>query len=876
MSKKEVSKKPQKRIVENTELIPYRTTLQLLNLKKLPKISDKIIDPPQKETKRIQRNSTSQNVVNTNFSSWKSVVKLISSAHLKLLQSNTQKMTFFKKNSACCVREIKRVFSKTGKFNPFNKNKRFKREMQKIFGELTGKRVVRCVNKEQRKQERIENEKKGKEANQRQLDELLKKTEIYSSYVNERQGSLTSKKAEYESDSIKISAKLAIHQKEGVDWLIKLFKHGLNGILADDMGLGKTIQSLALLSWISENKKTEGPFLIISPSSTLHNWTSEVEKFLPHFEIHEFWGEGRKEKIRTLKKNIKTGKRPQIVIVSYSIAVLDVSLLCSLTWCYIVVDEAQSIKSSTSARWKTLLRLKTEKLASADDENLQEYAGIGEINEFRHMAKEGGDIRSNAGVGGKLLLTGTPIQNNLGELWSLLHFVMPKFFSDREIFNEWFAKSEDDATKKKRKLSDKLRGGSVQSTNIQLFSKSMIRKLKEVLKPFMLRREKKDILGELPKKISRTIELKMNGAQLEIYNKILDGKYDFYDYFRQTANLESDEEVLEEDADSRKNLQMHLRKTCNHPFLMRESFLKTPFFVSKAPQIYSEELLDISIGKYSNLEFCGGKNLKFEMFSPDIFFSQKLCLKKEIKGFHTLQGGNSYLFNNSSSLFMREKAAVFPKHFSEERFHARELEGLENEKLTSYPYPLATDVVSLSCKMRYLAELLPELLYGGKKCLVYFQMTKMIDIFQRFCENFRSSLPADAIQNIRKKFPNQEIPKFLNFRRLDGSDTLANRKVLVESFSNDDSVFLFLLSTRAAGVGLNLVSADTVIFYDRDWNPTVDMQAEDRVHRIGQTKPVTIYKFKVKESIEEIVEETGERKGEMMKNVLVQEKNQVK
>jgi SNF2 family DNA or RNA helicase len=137
-------------------------------------------------------------------------------------------------------------------------------------------------------------------------------------------------------------------------------------------------------------------------------------------------------------------------------------------------------------------------------------------------------------------------------------------------------------------------------------------------------------------------------------------------------------------------------------------------------------------------------------------------------------------------------------------------------------------LVTDCAKMRIFAELIERMHREKHRCLVFCQMTKMIDILEDFMT--------------WKKF---------TYFRMDGSTTTQDRGAMVDQFQTNDNIFAFLLSTRAGGLGLNLVAADTVIFYDNDWNPTMDEQAQDRVHRIGQTKPVTVYRILTNNSVEE-------------------------
>ena len=131
-------------------------------------------------------------------------------------------------------------------------------------------------------------------------------------------------------------------------------------------------------------------------------------------------------------------------------------------------------------------------------------------------------------------------------------------------------------------------------------------------------------------------------------------------------------------------------------------------------------------------------------------------------------------------------------------------------------------------KLQQLARLLLKLKVGGHRALIFTQMTKMLDLLEVFINMHGYT-----------------------YLRLDGSTKIEQRQKLMERFNSDPKIFIFILSTRSGGIGVNLTGADTVIFYDTDWNPAMDAQAQDRCHRIGQTRPVTIYRLISESTVEE-------------------------
>lgn len=193
------------------------------------------------------------------------------------------------------------------------------------------------------------------------------------------------------------TGELKQYQLKGLRWLDNLYEQGINGILADEMGLGKTIQAIALMSHVSEAKGNWGPFLVVAYASTLYNWQQEIQRFCPALKVLPYWG-GKKER-NTIRRYFqpKLWGTPQsnfhVVVTSYQIICQDEKVFHRLKWQYMILDEAQAIKNTESQRWKILLSIFSRN---------------------------------------KLLLTGTPIQNTMAELWALLHFIMPKLFDSHE------------------------------------------------------------------------------------------------------------------------------------------------------------------------------------------------------------------------------------------------------------------------------------------------------------------------------------------------------------------------------------------------------------------------------------------------------------
>lgn len=189
------------------------------------------------------------------------------------------------------------------------------------------------------------------------------------------------------------------YQLFGLNWMVSLYNNSLNGILADEMGLGKTIQTISLFAYLIGNKGNEGPYLVVVPLVTIQNWVTEFQKWAPSIRVITY--KGKKNERPALAQFLKNEKF-HVVITTYEYILNDKSTLCKLDWQYIVVDEGHRVRNTKSKFALTL----------------------GQQYQSQH----------------RLLLTGTPLQNNLAELWALLNFLLPKIFSSCDEFKKWFEK----------------------------------------------------------------------------------------------------------------------------------------------------------------------------------------------------------------------------------------------------------------------------------------------------------------------------------------------------------------------------------------------------------------------------------------------------
>lgn len=459
-----------------------------------------------------------------------------------------------------------------------------------------------------------------------------------------------------------VGGDLKEYQLRGLQWMVSLYDNHLNGILADEMGLGKTIQTIALLTYITEIRHNHGPFLVVVPLSTLSNWVIEFKKWAPKLLIVVYKGAPcvRKELFRQEMASCQFN----VLLTTYEYTMKDKHVLRKYEWQYIIVDEGHRMKNAQSKFAMTL----------------------GTMYRSRN----------------RLLLTGTPLQNSLPELWALLNFLLPTIFESVDTFEQWFSKpfSQFSGT-----------GNDTQNDLSDEERMLIINRLHQVLRPFLLRRVKASVLDQLPEKVERVLKCELSGWQKILYRRIQQGGAILLE---QEGNEKTSKAKYTFKGLS--NVLMQLRKVCNHPYL----------------------------------------------FQP--------------------QG-----------------------------------------------YPIDFDLVRSSGKFELLDRMLPKLKAAGHRVLMFSQMTQLMHILEDYFQ-YRG----------------------FTYLRLDGSTSADEREQRMFMFNASDSPhFIFLLSTRAGGLGLNLATADTVIIFDSDWNPAMDAQAQDRAHRIGQKNEVRVFRLVTNSPVEE-------------------------
>ncbi|MGE5340746.1 MAG: DEAD/DEAH box helicase [Candidatus Omnitrophota bacterium] len=293
--------------------------------------------------------------------------------------------------------------------------------------------------------------------------------------------------------------KLRTYQHEGFKWLRFLNDYGFSGCLADDMGLGKTVQTLALLQTLTDEQKLNTSLLVV-PVSAIPNWESELEKFAPRLTYQRHIGADR-------AKDTSDWKKQNLIITSYATLRNDIALFAGFEFDYLILDESQNIKNAASLVAKAVKVLKANH---------------------------------------RLALSGTPIENNSLELWSLFDFLMPGFLGTRQWFNRQFAQAiERDRDEVKIEL------------------------LKRMIFPFVLRRTKEEVEPELPEKIEIVSTLSMEDAQSAVYTETAR-------YYREALDKEIEEKGV--GGSSMKILEgiLRLRQLCLFPHLANDTYRDIP------------------------------------------------------------------------------------------------------------------------------------------------------------------------------------------------------------------------------------------------------------------------------------------------------------
>ncbi|ODV83607.1 hypothetical protein CANARDRAFT_202705 [[Candida] arabinofermentans NRRL YB-2248] len=530
------------------------------------------------------------------------------------------------------------------------------------------------------------------------------------------------------------------YQQVGLNWLYLLYQKKLSCILADEMGLGKTFQVIAFLAYLKQLKTNNGPHLIVVPSSTLENWLREFQKFAPSLEVRPYYG-SQDARIE-LRNELSTNENYDVLVTTYNLAngnKYDQNFLRSRNFNVVVYDEGHMLKNSNSDRYVKLMRIKAN---------------------FR------------------LLLTGTPLQNNLRELISLLTFILPKVFNEKkEDLQELF----DQKATTNTNTQDKQQQQQEEKSNFNpLLSQQAISNAKKMMSPFVLRRKKDQVMKYLPLKIQNIEYCKMDEIQEKVYNIQIE-RVKFARMERLKRRTMTNEEILKlpklEFSISPTNVLMSLRKAALHPLLFRY------YYDDDKLRIMSKQIMESPEYYDANEEF-----IFEDMQVMSDFELHKLCQN-------------------------------FPRELSDFKLDI-------NKALMQ------------SGKVIKMMELIKNIIETrNEKLLIFSMFTQVLDILESIMSLYG-----------------------YKFLRLDGQTSVDERQSIIDKFYEDDLIPIFLLSTKAGGFGINLVCANNVILFDQSFNPHDDKQAEDRAHRVGQSKEVNVYRMIVQNTIEENIYQLAENK----------------
>jgi len=607
------------------------------------------------------------------------------------------------------------------------------------------------------------------------------------------------------------------YQLEGLEWLCSLYENGLNGILADEMGLGKTVQTISLLAFL-RNKGVNGPFLVAGPLSTTGNWVDEFKRWTPTIPVVLYHGTPQ-ERADIRKKQFKNPGSEQfpVVCTSYEICMNDRKHLAHYGWKFIIIDEGHRLKNLNCR----LIR------------ELQSYQSAN-----------------------RLLITGTPLQNNLAELWSLLHFLMPDIFDKLESFESWFDFS---ALKEKNGyeqiLSEERR-------------RSLVTSLHAILKPFLLRRIKADVEHSMPKKREYVLYAPLTKEQRELYQEILHGNSRAYLEERAFESLSRDVSLAGTPEPSRpasraSNLKRKrgLQSGASTPNnkLAKVSRASTPASVAasttstngratraKRRQNYEEVSDHAYFERVENGEDSAVNEEEESEDPEELERAENLALAKKLIGQKKLQNPIMQLrlcCNSPHNFYDPFPNLDLDDGDAEDDDDEEELNNKDDENIDYTP------LVTASGKMLLLDRLLRALLASptNHKILIFSQFKTQLSLLRLYLRHLL------------------HVPSCL----ITGGTSQVDRRKLIASFNDPASQHrVFLLSTRAGGQGINLAAADTVILFDSDWNPQQDLQAQDRAHRIGQRRNVVVYRLATRGTVEEVLLEKAEGKRRLEKLVI--------
>ncbi|KAJ1799550.1 DNA repair protein rhp26 [Coemansia sp. RSA 2399] len=609
--------------------------------------------------------------------------------------------------------------------------------------------------------------------------------------------------------------KLLEYQKACMHWLFALHQQNAGGILGDEMGLGKTVQTAAFLASMYHSQLLDRPSIIVCPATLLRQWVGEFHAWWPALRVVILHGTGygmrvvagedlidaglerdlstdlpkgmeadawksamsenpgfgaegnaaaydsaddyeydayglrvrrkrrprgyvdwrkrqqKKQKMKQSKKNSKASsenllraeklvdrihRKGHVVIVTYSGLQIYQDVLLRRKWGYAVLDEGHTIRNPDADVTIACKRLDT-----------------------RH----------------RVLVTGTPIQNNLAELWSLFDFIFPGRLGTLPVFNNQFA-------------IPITVGGYASANSLQVraaYRCACI--LRDLIDPYLLRRLKADVAQDLPQKSEQVLFCRLTPMQRKAYKAFL-----------QSTDMER---ILSG------KLQMLFgvdvaRKICDHPDLLLLSTLPSAAGNHRESSTIKEVIAQASEARNAS--------------------------------------GHKNNINDNS-----DGAAEYVGSIDSED----EAAGVGNANTRFGDLPPDYGSYEKSGKLTIVRALLKMWKPQGHKVLIFSQTRQMLDIIESMMVNMPGT----------------------NYRRMDGATPVQRRAALINEYNNNPDIYVFLLTTKVGGLGINLTGANRVILYSPDWNPSSDMQARERAWRLGQKRDVAIYRLMTAGTIEE-------------------------
>jgi len=576
--------------------------------------------------------------------------------------------------------------------------------------------------------------------------------------------------------------KLRPYQREGVAWMWTLYhaKHG--GILADDMGLGKTVQACGIIQAARLNEGMH--ILVLVPVTLLDQWAKEIHRWCPDCPVYIYHGSSS-HRARALRAVMRP--RGGVLLTSYNLISR--------------VDDQRLLQVSVSGHSTSTGWLGGSRPTAA--QKPWDVVICDEAHVMRTISTLLGKALRNIRANCRILLTGTPVQNAMQDLWALMDFAQPGLLGNHATFVKCF--------------NDPIEKGSVRGApaSAVALKKHLTEQLWQLTKPHLLRRTKSSvglIAAAQDGQIVPHVATPSNGIGDFTSSKALPPKFETVVWLMPTQEqikayqkaLETSDVISEANAKAKLGVEVFqaiglLKRLCNHPALG---------LPTSKPGAWREFLSVTAEGLMDAREL-----LRFE----GAVSSRKPKPKAKAQSRASAAAAAA-----AATATEPTEGAPEPEDAQADSLAAEGAEpGKAVERMLNKLKKDVDSVVSYSAKLRCLSSMLPILISHGHRVLIFSQGLKMMDLVE-ICVLRRLNI---------------------SYLRIDGKADVATRNEKVEKFQTEDRYKCLLLTTRVGGYGLNLTSADRVIILDPAWNPATDIQAVDRAHRIGQEREVRTYRL---------------------------------